>query len=88
MYLKILTELVNCISLDIFLEYSNIVIAILSALLVPKANSMTNLVDDGSHEFTARTNRNLLLSCRSTDIRPASANNRVVVFKTTNAKQT
>ena len=50
-----LTELVDCIRLDVFFLYNNVLIAILSALFVPESYSMPNLVDDSTHELTART---------------------------------
>lgn len=50
-----LTELVDCISLDVFVLYLNVLIAILSALFVPESYSMPNLVDDSTRELTART---------------------------------
>lgn len=50
-----LIKLVNCICLNVFPEYPDVMITILPALLVPKTYSMTNFVNDGSHEFTAST---------------------------------
>lgn len=50
-----LIKLVKHVWLNIFLEYPDVVITVLPALLVPQTYSMTNFVDDGSHKFTTRT---------------------------------
>lgn len=69
-----LTKLVKHVWLNIFLEYPDVVITVLPALLVPQTYSMTNFVDDGSHEFTTRTYWNFLFPSCPTHVRPASEN--------------